>query len=368
VLADSFVVNGGSATWAQIDDDVFRAYAEELETTTLRPLVNATLQRALLPVGLDNGTRAANWQAQTAQNPGANVQPLVGIAVRVPPADLTGRSARQIGERVIDELALVLVQEGSAATQALVTNVSVADALRNALDGPVRAAVHAALQTSVALRSVEIDARLADARAVSAGADERSDPWAGLLVGSDTFLDGEARRERVQGVLARRAVASGSVGVLELIEDAAVAQRLAASAPVVDAVSRSAHARYRTFAWGSGVVALVSALVLALVTVGPGRLVWPGAALLLVAVPGFLLALRWRDVSASGAWPAGPLADGAVVSFWRTLTLLTGSLAPVAADAIASVYAVVVALGGILVTLGLVAFLVLAVRPRRRPY
>jgi hypothetical protein len=232
----------------------------------------------------------------------------------------------------------------------------------------VRAAVHGAIQTSVSLRAAEIGSRLADARAVAAGADAVEDPWASLLVGGEVTLDAAARRERIQGVLARRAVASGSVGVLELVDDASIAQRVAASAPVVDAVSRSAHARYRTWAWGAGAVAVLSALLLAVVATGPGRLLWPGVTLLVVAGPGVLAAARWRELIAAGSWPAGPLADGAVVSFWRTLTLMAGSLAPVAAESVVWVYGVVAVIGAALVTLGLVGFLVVQLRPRRRAY
>jgi hypothetical protein len=367
VMTDRVLTVGGPATWATIDDEALRAQLEALERTTLRPLANAALQRSLLGVGLDNGTRAANWPAQAAQNPGQDVQPLVGIFVRTPPAAITGRTHRQIGELVVDGLALILADEGAAAAQSVVTNPNVNEALREAIDGPVRRDLHAALETSFSARRSEIGARLADARAVAAGTQRSDDPWAGVLEEADAIgLSAEARLDRVQGVLARRALTSGSAGVLELVQDPAIAQRVSAAAPVVDGVARGAHTRYLTWAWGAGILAVVAAALLVVAAQGTGRVLWPGVCLLVAAGPGLALAALWRTLPGGVAWPAGPVADGAVSSLWRTLQLMAGSLAPVAAESVYWVYLLVAGSGAALVVIALTAWLAGQLRPRRR--
>ncbi|MBA2666613.1 MAG: hypothetical protein H0U69_06235 [Trueperaceae bacterium] len=367
VLTERVLVDGTLATWALVEDDALRGQLEALDTTTLRPLANAALQRALLGVGLDNGTRAANWPAQAAQNPGQDVQPLVGIVVLVPPSEITGRTHRQVGERVIDGLATVLMDEGAARAQAVVTNSDVAEAFEAAIDGSVRGALHAAFETSIATRRGEITLRLAEARAVASGARRSDDPWAGVLDEAEALgLSGEERRDRVQIVLARRALSSGSAGVLELVQDAAVAQRVSAAAAVVDGIGRSAHGRYLAWAWAGGLAALVFIAVLVLVTQGPGRALWPGVCLLAAAGPGLVLALVWRDGMGGGAWPAGNVAEGAIASLWGTLRLLSGSLAPVAAERIYWVYLLVAGTGAALVLVGVAAWIGSYLRPRRR--
>jgi hypothetical protein len=367
VLAERVLSDGAPATWQRVEDPAWRAQLQALDRTTLRPLANAALQRSLLGVGLDNGTRAANWPAQAAQNPGQPVQPLVGIFVRVMPSELTGRSHRQVGERVVDALAQVLADEGAAAAQALVTNANVGEALRAALDGPVRRDLHAAIATSVAGREAEIAARLAEARSVVVGTVERDDPWAGVLPESEAAgLSPEAQRERVQTLLARRAVAAGSDGVLELVSDGPIAARLSAAAPAVDAVSRASHRRFLTLAWIAGAVAALAAFALVATTYGAGRVLWPGLCLLAAAGPGLALAWWWRQVPNDGVWPAGPVADGAALSLWRTLRLIVGSLAPVVADGVYWVYLLVAGTGSALVVIAAAAWLGAQVRPRRR--
>jgi hypothetical protein len=367
VLTDGVLTAGAPATWASIEDHAWRAQLESLERTSLRPLANAALQRALLGVGLDDGTRAANWPAQAAQNPGQPVQPIAAIAVLVPPGELAGQSHRQIGERVVDGIAEVLTDAGAAAALSLVDSPPVAEALRSAIDGPVRHDLHAAIEASVAVRADQIAAVLDGARAGGADDPSRQDAWAEVLGGTELAgLDAAERRERVEAVLTRRALASGSAGLLELLEGTASAERLAVTAPVVDGVGRDAHRRYLLWAWAAGAASLALAALLVALTNGPGRAFWPGLCLLLAAGPGLALATRWRTLATAGELSAGAPGETLAAELERALTTLAARLAPVAAESVYWVYLVVAGSGAALLVMAAAASLAGRAQPRRR--
>lgn len=367
VLSQRFLFGGAAAALSGVTDPTLRGVLERVGSEVVQPLVNAGLQRALLPVGLDDGSRAANWPAQAAQNPGQEVQPLVGIFVTAPPTELTGRTPRQIGERVIDGLAEVVYEDGAAAALELVTNPNVSAALQGAVDGPVWADLHAAFESVLSAYHGEIVARLEDARAVHQGDAAPDDPWAGVVDEAEVAaLSPADAEERALQVLALRTVASGASGVLELLQDPGARDRVASAAPLLDAVSRSASARYRTWSILAGVLALLAAAVLVATASGTGRVWWPGLALVIAAAPGWALARVWRGVEPVGAYPAGPAVDGAMASVWRTGRLIASSLAPAAAETVGTIYLAVLGVGASLLLIAVAAWLARWLRPRRR--
>jgi hypothetical protein len=68
-FADRRLADGAGWT-ADLDDATLAADLDMLERAVLHPLAEAELGRALLRLGLDNGTRAADWPTQAARNPG----------------------------------------------------------------------------------------------------------------------------------------------------------------------------------------------------------------------------------------------------------------------------------------------------------
>jgi hypothetical protein len=367
VLAERYVASGGAATWQTIDDAEWRGVLEGLDAAVLRPLLVLALRGPLFAVGLADGSRAANWPLQAQQNPGQQVQPLVGVFVTVPPLALQGRSALEVGELVVAELAEVVANDGADAARALITNPNVAAALETALSGPVRDALHGALAAVVRSRSGEIEARLADARAVLAGSTPTSDPWAGLVDPTDLGrLDSAERRERVVRELAQRAVLGGSAAVLAALPESGVRERVSRSAAVIDLLDRGVHRQARTWAWTLGAVALLLTVIVVLTADGFGRATWPGFAWLLGAGPGLWAAWVWSDMTAVAAWPASPALEGAFVALVDTVRLVLAQLAQSMGDTVLWAHLVPAGVGAAFVVIGATGWLAAQLRPSRR--
>ena len=367
VLTERYLSVGGAGTWSEIEDDAWRQVLERIDLAVLRPLLVSALQGPLFDVGIGDGSRVANWPQQAAQNPGASVQPLVGVFVTVPPLALQGRSPREIGELVVAELAEVVATDGADAARALVTNPNVTAALEAALVGPVRGALHAALQAVVASRQAEIDARLADARDVLAGTTPARDPWAGLVDSGDLGrLDTAERRERVLQELAQRAVLGGSDAVLAALPESGVRERVIRAAPVIDLLDRGTHRQARTWAWTLGVVALLLTVIVVLTADGFGRVTWPGLAWVLGAAPGLAAAWYWRDLMPVEAWPGSPALEGVWANLVDTLRFVLGQLASTAAETVLWAHLVPAGVGAAFVLIGAAGWLGAQLRPSRR--
>lgn len=367
VLAERFVVSGGAATWRTIDDAEWRDVLQGLDGSVLRPLLELALREPLFAAGVADGSRIANWPLQAQQNPGQEVQPLVGVFVTVPPLALQGRSSLEIGELVVAELADVVANDGADAARQLITNPNVAAAFEAALSGPVRDALHGALAAVVRSRASEIEARLADARAVLEGSTPTSDPWAGLVDPTDLGrLDTAERRERVVRALAERAVLGGSAAVLAALPESGVRERVTRSASVIDLLDRSVHRQARTWAWTLGAVALLLSVIVVLTAEGFGRATWPGFAWLLGAGPGLWAAWAWSDMTSFDAWPASPALEGAFVALVDTVRLVLAQLAQSAADTVMWAHLVPAGLGAAFVLIGATGWLATQIRPSRR--
>ena len=367
VLAERFIAEGGPSVWASVDDASWREVLEALEAAVLRPLLVRALQGPLFAVGVADGSRLANWPQQAQQNPGQEVQPLVGVFVTVPPLALQGRSSLEIGEIVVDELAAIVAEEGADAALALVTNPNVSAALEAALSGPARADLHAAVEALVAGRQAEIEARLADARAVLEGSAPASDPWAGLVDPGDLErLDTAERRERVLDELSQRAVIGGSEAVLAALPESGVRERVGRAAPVLDMLDRATHRRATTWTWVLGVIAVLLTLIVVLTAEGFGRVTWPGLAWTLGAAPGLIAAWYWRDLPAAESWPASPAIEGAFSAMAGNLRLMLGQIGPAAAETILWAHLVPAGVGAAFVLIGVTGWLGAQLRPARR--
>jgi hypothetical protein len=367
VLAQRLVDTGASATWASVDDADWRQVLERAEEGLIRPLVRAALRSPLFDVGIGDGTRAANWPQQAQQNPGAEVQPLVGVFVTAPPLALQGRSPREVGELVVGELARLVVDQGAPAARELITNAEVGAAFDAAVAGPVRAAVHEAVAAVTASRTDEIAQRLGEARAVLAGSTPERDPWAGLVDSGDLGRLGDVeRRDRVLDELAQRASVGGSDAVLAALPASGVRERVERASELLDVVGRDAHRRATTWAWILGAVALLLSLIVALTAEGFGRVFAPGLAVLVGAAPGLAVSLWLRTLEPVAVWPAGPALEGAVASLVDTVRLALAQLAPATAETLVWAHLVPAGIGAAFVLIGVSGALAAQLRPSRR--
>jgi hypothetical protein len=172
----------GSAWLDGVTDPALADELRALDAAVLRPLAEAELRRALYPLGLDDGSRAADWATQAQRNPGQPVQPIVGVFVRLPVNQVQGAGPLLVGERVVAGLTGFLLDGGRPAAEAALANAQLSQALAAALDGPLPAAWRDALDAALRDRDRALAARLTTLRAVVADAAPTPDPRGGLPV------------------------------------------------------------------------------------------------------------------------------------------------------------------------------------------
>lgn len=362
------------APWtAGLSDEALIVEFDALERAVLAPLAEAELRRVLLPMGLDDGTRATDWPTQAARNPGQPVQPLVGVFVTLPVDQVQGAGPRLVGQRVVAGLAQRLAEGGVQAAQDAMGNVQLRAALDTALEGPVRQAWRAALAAAWVPRDAALAERLERAQAVLVETEAAVDPlvaagWAGVDVADATP---EEARVRTLRALAERAYADGSVAVVAVLATPEARGRVEAAAPWVDALNADARRGYLVAAWVAAVVTLLLLVVLALVQQGWARAFVPGGVLLLAAALPLATWWWWRGAAASPVAdepPAGVAVLGLPGAVRAWADHLATSSAAVAAEAVAWPIWVTAGAGAGLVLLAALAGLVNLLRPRRRRY
>jgi len=370
-FADRRMADGAGWT-ASLADTALANEFDVLERAVLAPLAEAELGRAMLPLGLDDGTRAADWPTQAARNPGQPVQPLVGVFVRLPVDAVQGAGARVVGQRVIAGLAALLAEGGVEAARAAMGNAQLAAALEATLAGPVWQAWRAALAAAWVSRDAVLAQRLTEAQAVLEATGSAPDPLADAWAGVD--LEGttpEEARERTLAALAERAYLGGTDGLLAVLATPEARARVEAARPWIDGLSGDAQRRYTTWAWVTGVVALLLLVILALAQEGRSRVLAPGAVLLFAAGP---LAWAWwawaaradAAAAAAEAVPASALVIGLPGAAQAWTAYLVAASAERVAAAVAWPPVVTAGAGALLVLLAVLAGLWSLVRPRSR--
>lgn len=371
VLSDKLVTAGQAALLAAVTNPELRRQLEIALPGPITELVTAEVGRELLPAGLDDGSRLADWPAQAAANPGERVQPIVGVFVTFPPRELQGASNREIGNAVVVALATQVMHGGMNQATALVTNDNLRTRLVRAVDTRARGQIHELLSAILSGHASEMSARLEEAKGVLAGAvAEDGAGLSGLLpAASLAGLTQEQADALVMRTLAERAYEGGAAlaaGQLTRLEQA---QRVRGVASLLDAFGSAAHGRYLLLAYLAGFVALLLAAGVVGFSRGLLRLVNPGVAIALGAAPGAYLLERARAwVDPSAALPVGAAAEGVPA----TLTGLAAYLVARLPESVISLslrnHLGLLLLGATLIMIALVAWLVRGVRPRRRAF
>lgn len=370
VLAERVLTDGVDAARQLVTDPVFREQLDRALTSQVPVTVEAELSSALMPAGLDNGSRLADWRLQAERNPGEMVQPIVGVFVYLSPGTLEPLSPREIGQRVVAELAGVVLAEGLPATLDLVTNQNLRTRLAEAVQGPARAGLHHLFVTLLLDREASLAERLEQAQAALAGTEEADPALFGVVTAAE--LAGRSTTEANELVLARlaeRAWRGGSAALLASVTEERDALRLEAATGLVDALSERAQGRYERLAWILGGVAGLLLVLLMVFSHGWGRLFNTGFALVAAAAAGSALSFWLLDrlERASGAEaPASLAAEGAFGHLAGLLAYLAAGLPRDVPLLLARNHLAVLALGAALVLLGLLVRLVRTLRPRRR--
>ncbi len=310
VLTGSLLQGGTPAVLALSTDSALTGLLSGALEGPVQQLVQSQLGAVMLPAGLADGSRLADWRTQAASNPGAPVQPVVGVFVTADAATVGALSAAGIGDLVIAGLADGFVGGGSGAARDLLANNTLLALYDGAVDGPLASGLHGLFAGLLLGFRDELDAGLSEAQAaLQAGPAVQQRPAATGGLVSSSELDGLSSGEADALIVRRLAerVHAGGPGVLQqLLTDRGQQAAAQTAAPLLSLFSSSAAERWGLFAWVAVAVALLAAGLLVLMSSGRGRLFNPGLALLTAGVPGLLL-VRWlqgRQAQFSGAGPA----------------------------------------------------------------
>jgi len=370
VLTGQLITGGSQAMLSAVGEPTLRAQLEAAVSGPIDTLMRASLEAEMLPSGLDDGTRLADWPAQAAANPGEPVQPVVGVFVYESANAVARMTAREIGVFVVGSLSDTVMAEGVDAALALVTNANLRARLDAGVNSRARAEVHGLLVSMLLGRSAEIEARLAEASQVLAGEEPDSDALSGLLPASQLAgLSPEEANAAVLDALAQRAYQGGSALAAAQLTTPEQASRVRGVAPLIDAFSAQARARYTTWLVFTGVLAVVLLALVVGFSRGLMRLSNAGLAVLLGAAAGaFLFDRARRMLPEEAALPAGPLVQGVFSALSGTLSYIATSLPGDLVSLALRNHLVLLLIGASLILLALVLWLLRGVRPRRRSF
>ena len=360
------------STWLDgLTDPALAAELRALDDAVLRPLAEAELRRALYPLGIDDGSRAADWATQAQQNPGQPVQPIVGVFVRLPVNQVQGAGPALVGERVVAGLTGFLLDGGRPAAEAALANAQLSQALAAALDGSLPAAWRVALDAALRDRDAVLDERLTALRAVAADAAPTPDPRGALPVPADLAgLPPEEARAATLAALGERSYESGPSALGAALADPLARARVDRADWTFEATSADAHGRYRRGSGGCGVVGVLLLAIAALAATGYARAWVPGLAIAAAGAPlwAFARAVLPTTAAADAAAPADVAVIGAPAGVAAWGGWLAERLGAVVGEAVAFVPLVVAAAGAGLVVATVLIALIGWLRPRRRRY
>ncbi len=370
VLADRLVTGGGGALLGMLGNDSLRRQFELALGGPVLPLVASSITAEMAGGGIDDGTRAADWPAQAASNPGQPVQPLVGVFVTFPVNQVQNMSDRQIGAAIVNQLAENVMEGGLPQALALLTNDNLRTRLTRGVDTVARARVHELFTTMLTGSEAELESRLAEAKAALAGSADESESLTSLLPASELAgLSPAQAEERVLEALADRAWRGGGALAAAQLTRPEQIERVSAAAPVIDMFSQGANRSYLLWSWLSGLAALLLLVLLVAASRGMLRLVNPGLALLIGAGLGALAFYRLDAVlPAASGLPAGAGAQGVFAALGGLFSHAVRSLPAETLQVPLRNFLIVGGFGAALIVLALVLWLVGGMRPRRRSF
>lgn len=371
VLADRTIRDGTEGARALVSAPQFGAQLAQAFERTVPRLTYALLADAMLPAGLADGSRFANWPLQAVQNPGEPVQPVVGVFVFIDPNRLQASSTREIAELVVTRLSERVLGQGLAAADEAITNVTLQQILVQTVEGEVRNALHELFSTLLVPWRDELASRLEQTRAVLAGAEApEADGLLGLIPAEELAgMEPDEVNEQVLATLASRVYDDGGAGVLSVLTETDQAARVASVTPLLDALTERAHGRYVRWTWFTGVASLIFLALLVGFSKGTARLVNPGLAIAIAAAGGSLLFTRLAaGLGSLGVvgLPVSVRSEGFFAHLFGLLAYLGTNLPRDAVPLLVRNHLIVLAVGAGLLVLALLVRFVGFLRPRRR--
>ncbi|UCH24780.1 MAG: hypothetical protein JSV66_12620 [Trueperaceae bacterium] len=369
-LTEALLAGGAGELRAQISDPDLSEQLFQALQGSIPLLVRLQLEAAMLPVGLDNGSRLANWPLQAQQRPGEPVQPVVGVFLMVDPEQLEPLSRREIGALIVGLLAERLLERGLEATEEVVGNEDLLAVLSATVEAEIRSSVHELMRSLLAGRQQQLGLRLERAQAVLVGQAVDEAGIAGVVSAAE--LEGLSPQEAnavVLAALAERAYNGGAEVLATLLPDAQQAERVQRVEALVDSVTRAAQRRYLRLSWLFGILSLFLFSALVFFSAGLGRLVNPGIAVVSAASLGSFAFSRLSRALPGGelALPAGVRVEGTFGHLQGLVSFIGQSLPTDLLDVLVRNHLAVLAAGGGLIALAVLISVLNLVRPRRKP-
>jgi len=370
VLSDRLVAGGQGALLEVLSNETLSRQFRLALAGPVPQLVAGAIEAEMAGGGLDDGTRAADWPAQAAANPGQPVQPLVGVFITFPVSQVQSMNPRQMGGAIIAALTDSVLEGGLERTLALITNDNLRARLTSGVDTVARARLHELFSAMLAGSEAEMESRLAEAKAALAGVDAPADSLTGLLPAAELAgLTAAQAEERVLGALAERAWRGGGALAAAQLTRPEQVQRVSAAAGVLDLFSSRAHGRYLTWSWLAGLAAVLFAVLLVGFSRGKLRLANPGFALTIGAGLGALAFYRLdAALPAAAGLPLGAGAQGVFAALGGLFAHGVRSLPAEVLQVPLRNYLFVGGFGAALVLLALLLWLLGGLRPRRRRF
>ena len=372
VLAERTIRQGSEGARAMVSEPVLDAQLQTAFDGPVPRMVHALIGDAMLPAGLADGSRFANWPLQAVQNPGEPVQPVVGVFVYIDPNRLQGLPAREIAELVVARLAERVLGQGLQAAEEAITNPTLEQLLVQSVEGDARVALHELFSTLLVPYREELTNRLEETRTILEGDEEVAAPHGllGLIPAEELAeLDPDEVNEQILTALAERAYDGGGAGVLTVLTETDQASRVASVTPLLTALSAQAHARYVRWTWITGIAALIFLALLVGFSRGTARLANPGFAIALAAAGGSLLFTRLAaglGSLGSVGLPVSVRSEGLFAHLFGLLAYLGTNLPRDAVPLLVRNHLVVLGVGVGLLVLALLARVFRMLRPRRR--
>jgi hypothetical protein len=291
-LADDVLAGGAGLALQRVSDPVLQNQLAKAFADTLPVLSQGLLETSMLPAGLDNGSRLANWSLQALQKPGEPVQPIVGIFVFVDPDILRPLSRREIGEYVVGRLARAILEQGLAATQELISNADLLSRLSTTAALELRQELANYFETLLVAKEGLIAERLEQARDIlkQQAASEVASTIQGITQAEALEgLSPEAANALVLNDLTTAIYERGVAATLPLLTDSAQATRVKGASPILTLFTGPRQQYYLRLTWLFGLLAVFLLVLFLVFSWGWGSLLGLGLILMVSASLGTLL-------------------------------------------------------------------------------
>lgn len=372
VLVEGFIDEGREGILERITAGDLRQQLSAALDGPLKRVSQTQLESTMLPSGLTDGSRLANWQQQLSNNPGQPVQPIVGIFVRLEPSEVQQLSNPALGARIVQELNEIAFSEGLAAAQAQISNQNLLDRFNEAFEERTLPLLRDFVATLLMPQAAEIETRLQRVRERLAAAEEGTPVIEGIDVfASAEELEGLSAQEANQRAileLSRVVYTRGVNGVLELASEPAQSQRLERTLTPVSIFTASEQRRFARLSWLLGTLSVILIALLMTFSSGLTRLfnlglVFVFASLLGVGVLTPLYRLTQRDEPVS--MPAGLSEEGTFGYLFGVLEYVVVTLPNNMLTLLLRNHLAVMAVGGVLIALYALISVFKLLRPRR---